>query len=249
MNQRSGDEWKAARNQCVTGTDVGIIMGCNQWVTPTKLLYQKITGEEPNVSEYGKYLMDLGTKFEGSALGGFEFEEMCATGKSVTGFVPGMTPHLEYSWLTGTPDFIIDKWGEKCIVEIKTHWYPTAKEAMPIQCVEDMPPKHWCQVQTYMEIFNYEFAYLYSWTLENGSTLFYVKRYKRCWEKSIFPQIQHFRDVYERNMRNPSSGESIEGVLRWGRGQKQATIDIVMEAMRRSTVKVEFGHERPIIDL
>jgi hypothetical protein len=112
------------------------------------------------------------------------------------GYVPGMSPHQELNWFTGTPDYILDcGCGMKAVVEVKTHWYPTTELAKPIATVKDIPLKYWLQVQSYMEILNLDYGILWSWTLYNGYSQFLMYRTKDFWNDWIKGRIILFRNM------------------------------------------------------
>lgn len=191
MNQRSGDEWKAARHDVITGTDVGKILGCDSQCSRTKLLGCKIAGIDPaeDASDYAKHLMELGKAFEPVALGAFK-EVREAHGLDYEGVVPGMKAHSLVPWFVGTPDFILDDGG--AVVEIKTHFYPSAARARPFECVQRIPSRHWLQVQAYMEILDVDTGFLWSWTMENGGSCFEIRRAKMFWIQTVMPELSEF---------------------------------------------------------
>ena len=65
MDERSGEEWKMARYECVTGTDIGKIMGCYDNCSRKRLLESKIKKIDlmENATEYTKILLSLGNEF------------------------------------------------------------------------------------------------------------------------------------------------------------------------------------------
>ena len=109
MNERSGLAWKEARYESITGSDVSKIMGCDDRISPRMLCYNKIYKIDPldNPDHITKNLLYLGNQFEACALADFR-KTFMERKFSYNGYVPGMSPHLLFSWFTGTPDYICD---------------------------------------------------------------------------------------------------------------------------------------------
>jgi len=247
MNERSGQKWIDARYNCVTSTDIGKIMGCDDSCSRRMLMDYKLNKIDPqeNTSEYTKLLLKLGSEFESAALSECQLK-FRNHHISSNGFIPGMTPHPEMNWLTGTPDYIMDHQnGYKCVVEVKTHWNPTPEEARPIQSVETIPLKYWLQIQAYMEILNFDYyGYLWSWTINNGSRCYRIRRDKKFWLTTILPEILLFRNIFE------GLDPNIDDLL-FKRGQKGELVIKVRNAMVNSSklllVDGEFrNHSIPI---
>ena len=102
-----------------------------------------------------------------------------------------------FSWITGTPDYIIDHVnGYKAIIEVKKHWHPSPSEAQPISDVSLLPLKHWLQVQTYLEINDLTVGYLWSWTILNSHTCLRIRRDRDFFQNVILPEVLKFRHGY-----------------------------------------------------
>ena len=173
-------------------------MGCDYRCSRSKLLELKLLKKDPleNADEFTKMLLKLGNEFEPAALSAFQLA-FRKRKLSFNGYVPGMTPHPNFKWFTGTPDYIMDLNGYKCVVEIKTHWNESPETATPISCVQCIPLRHWLQVQAYLEILDLQIGYLWSWTINHGSSCFRINREKMFWDSIVFPEVLFFRSVYE----------------------------------------------------
>ena len=232
MNQRTGEEWKQARYECVTGTDVAKIMGCDDSCSRKKLMELKIARVDPmdTASDYTKHMVSLGTTFERAALSEFRLvAAQCELGKN--GYVPGMSPHPVYDWFTGTPDYILEAPdGTKCVVEIKTHWFPSACEACPMDI---MKKKHWLQVQSYLEILDLNVGYLWSWTMSNGYALFRIERARDFWNGVVWPQILFFHDIFE--FKRSLSVQYNDNQLAFGPYEKLRMEELVTVEMDKTT--------------
>jgi predicted phage-related endonuclease len=169
MNERSGDDWKNKRYECVTGTDISMIMGCNT-ILRMALCRSKVNKTEllANTNELTKNYLFLGREFENPALTEFRLEYIRSK-RGLSGYVPGMIAHRDHPWLTGTPDYILNHWdGKQILVEVKTHWNPSSEKVWPIMTFDAIPPKYWLQIQAYLLILNLDTGYIWSWTLKNG---------------------------------------------------------------------------------
>ena len=186
-----------------------------------------------NASDFTKRLLYLGSEFEKAAL--LEFQNVFRLlNLGGNGYVPGMSPHVNNSWLTGTPDYILDHVdGFKAVIEVKTHWHPNASEARPISEVERVPLKHWLQVQTYLEIQDLPVGYLWSWTMKNGNTCFRINRDRGFFDGVILPQIMKFRRAYEFGTCSNDDIDlrSVLSQMTFMRGERKQLMDLVYEAM------------------
>jgi len=237
MNERSGESWKIARYNSVTGTDVAKIMGCDERITPKMLLYNKLHMIDPleKADPFTQSLLNLGNKYEGCALSDFR-NIFLKKDLSYNGYVPEMSAHRDYHWFTGTPDYICDYWDNlKRVVEVKTHWYPNPQEAMPIKLPEDIPLKYWLQVQSYLEIMDIETGFLWSWTVQNGGRCHSIQRYREYWTKFVLPRILKFRSLWADAIENPSCEVDILNQLVFQRGEKRDLKEITTIAMNDST--------------
>ena len=190
-----------------------------------------------NAPYFTRTIVDLGNTFEPVALARFKAVSK-EIGIGSNGFVPGMTPHSDFDWFTGTPDYILEAPdGKKCIVELKTHWYPSPEDAEPMQ---NMIKKHWLQVQAYLEILNIDLGYLFSWTIENGYTLFSIQRARDFWATVIWPQVMLFRDAFESGREVwPEYRNDILSQLNFRSGEKRSLCESVTCEMDKTTTQIE----------
>lgn len=241
--ERQGAEWLKARYHAVTGTDVGKILGCDRETSRTKLLKTKAKEIDPlaTAGPITQTYLFLGRQFEAPAL---EYFKSWASSNWIgyRGYVPGMTTHPIFKWLTGTPDYVMEKSnGDKAIVEIKTHFWPELTRATPIQSVDEIPLKHWLQVQTYMEIYDLNEGWLFSWTFSNGYTVFKLARDKDFWDRWVFPQIWLFWRILETVRNKYGSKEWMEAStdLKWRKGHRKEMVDLVSARVVKTTT--QFG--------
>lgn len=241
---RDGEQWKLSRYGCVTGTDVAKILGVDSSVSRRKLFESKLAHTDPiyNAGPYLKHLLEMGKIHEPVARE--QFIGCMRHGNddgSYSYIVPGMEVHRDYPWLTGTPDlFICDSNGDiHGIVEIKCHFHPEPYSAVPFQRKDELPLKHWLQIQTYMEIKNVENGYVWSWTLGNGATLFNIRRMDRfVFEQCIIPMLSQFHDFLKMyyDAGHPTvAPKSVLEYLTFRRGKK-AIIHDVLESQFDDTV-------------
>jgi len=206
-------------------------------------MYQKINKLDPldSAPEFTKYIVGLGNTFEHAALAHFR-RVASEIGIGKVGYIPGMSPHPIYNWFTGTPDYILEAPdGTKCVVEVKTHWYPSVDEARPM---EFMFMKHWLQVQSYLEILNLDVGYLWSWTMSNGYALFRIDRAKIFWNDVVWPQVFLFRHVFERQQSFLMFRNEILNKLTFRSHEKQRMEQVVFDEMNRTTQIIEMKNEQ-----
>lgn len=140
-------EWLADRRKGIGGSDVATILGLNKWKSPYQLWLEK-TGQidlEESDSEpayWGNVLEEVVAK---------EFSER--TGKKVRRRNQ-VFEHREYRFLRANIDR--DVVGENALLECKTANQFLAKDWDG----EEIPTSYLCQVQHYMNVMNYDHAYI-----------------------------------------------------------------------------------------
>lgn len=152
-------EWLEARRTHITGTDVGIICGVNQYTTPYELWFEKTTGlskfQDNDATLLGRHLEPfVGILFEdqtGKAIQTHPSEPFPNTttlvlnheGKDVTIYKP-----INQTIFAGTPDAFVINNGEYNVLEIKTmnpNYYQYLKKQG-----KEYPESYYLQVQHYM---------------------------------------------------------------------------------------------------
>lgn len=211
--EQGSDAWRDARFRCVTGTDVGRILGVDTGFSRTKLLCckrEKKDGTE-NCGAFARSLMENGKRFEDTCRDSWKawFEAVSAPGEDTSGFVPTMHADAELPWFTGSPDYILP--GRKMLLECKTHFYPNITDAQPVQRVGDVKLKHYLQIQAYLKIMGYHTAYLCSWTLCKGYTIFGVSWDEQLWLNVVKPAIVEFKKAMDAESVGASSMRMLPG--------------------------------------
>lgn len=242
--RRESKEWKDIRFNYVTGTDVGKIMLCDSTCSREKLFKCKLYHTDPcdNVNSYTKTLLELGKSFEELALDDFKMCPYSKVEDLENGFVPTIFRHNNLIYLYGTPDYILP--GKKELLEIKTHFYPSIFNALPITDRHSIPMKYYLQIQAYLEILDYNKAYLWSWTLNNGASLFIVYRDKSLFNGVIKGIIEFFYSRLEsaRECQNLEQLQ-ISKSLRAKRGEAEILHAKISDSIEVSTS--EIGHFYP----
>jgi predicted phage-related endonuclease len=192
------EEWQNARYDNVTCTDIGKILGVDTGCSRRMLLKTKLERRDPllNANEMTQSLLRMGLIFETTVKATFKRMWESSLMETEEGFTPSMHSHTHIPWFTGTPDYIIP--GKRALAEFKSHFFPSIDEVTPIGDVTLIPPKHYLQVQGYLEIMDYDVGYLLSWTLKNGATLFKIKRDQYLFNQVIKPAITEFHDWMDR---------------------------------------------------
>lgn len=243
------DDWRNARFDCVTATDVGKILGLDAYVSRKRLLESKFDKIDPSedANETGKYLMMMGRTFEEAAKKSY----ILHTGER-DGFTPSLHAHCQCPFLTGSPDYLVP--SKRKVVEFKTHFYPNMVDVTPIADVRNIPLKYYLQVQTYLEIMDYDVADLFSWTILNGETLFRINRDRPLFESVIRPFVFEFMTWMEdiRDTRKDSSIYlSTISKARHRPGEKTNILDCVLNSLLSNTVRnderdnIPSGRPRP----
>ena len=216
------EEWKEARYEYVTATDIGKILGVDTNISRKKLLELKVTRKEKDVSQFSRVLMDLGRGFESSAIRDFE-----KFYRSKYGAFEGRSPlvlfvHEKIPYFAGTPDFVIRSPTPK-VVEIKCHFFPSVETACPYYNEDEIPLKYYLQVQGYLELMNLDEGVLFSWTLFNGFSVFRVVRDKFLWETIIMPHIDQFCEWMRKSAHSIESAAFLEcqREARWKSREKE----------------------------
>lgn len=186
------DEWKNARYDNITCTDLGKILGMDQTCSRKKLLVSKWERRDllENASDFTKALINKGKEFEASAMADYKLWRLRSGYTENAGFVPSMHQDEEAPGITGSPDMLIP--GARTVVEFKTHWFPDVESAQPFT-IDRIPAKYYLQVQGYLQIMKYQTGHLFSWTLNNGYRVFEIDRDISLWERAIKPPCITFK--------------------------------------------------------
>lgn len=230
---QGSDAWREARYACVTGTDVGRILGTDKDCSRTKLLACKRAKKETteNCSGFGRSLMENGKRFEDTCRESWKawFEAVSAPGEDTSGFVPTMHSDAELPWFTGSPDYVIP--GRRMLLECKTHFYPNIADAAPVQSVQDVKLKHYLQIQAYLRIMRYHTAYLCSWTLCRGYTIFGLSYDEDLFRGLVMPAIVEFK-------RNLSAPDVDSEYMRMRPGEAGRNMAAVYDSLLRHCARL-----------
>jgi putative phage-type endonuclease len=230
--QHGSEEWAARRWDSVTGTDVGKILGQDPETSRLRLLLCKAKKEEPASTPYGQELMALGREFERVAL-----EEYLLWSREWNqGKVPNLTVHTDYPWLAGTPDWL--NTASNTVVELKTKFHPSPRLAGVPRSPEEIPLKHYMQVQTYMEILGSEHGRLLAWSPMNGYSVWEAVRDRQLMSE-VLPELSYFHSQVEELRAVGVYTEAGTSVLAKGRaeyGQKARWAKLIWESIKKSVV-------------
>lgn len=197
---RSGENWLAERRKYVTGTDVGIILGLNEYCSRRMLVSQKAGRHETPDNDY----MLFGRKCEDMAADSYfrwmqldsSINWVCEEGEftvSDDGMCAGTPDDMlfaEGNYLDSTVPWMREFNG-RMPIEYKTRSYPTIGSALPYTD-EELPLKYWLQLQHYMYITKSTCGAMHVWTVCGGRTTFIYKFMAEFYEKTILPQISKF---------------------------------------------------------
>ena len=227
------EAWRQLRFDCVTGTDVASILGLND-TSRMRLLTLKAKREEEEPNQYGKDLMALGNTFEPVA----RAQYLAWSGKAQQP-TPPLFRHENITWLVGSPDLL--DYDDKIVVEFKTRFYPSPAEASPFRTIESIPLKYYLQVQTYMEIMDWDRGHLFVWSPRNGWSLFEFRRDRNLFE-AIRMELERFHEVLLRLKRvgaDSTEGKELIGKARMKPGEKEQWVMAVWNSMKENTVHLK----------
>lgn len=142
----SRDEWLDARRAGIGGSDVGAIMGFNQYKSAYQVFLEKTGQYHEEVDNEAVYF--------GNALEDFVAQEFAKrTGKKVRR-LNKMLVHPEHDFMLANLDRVVV--GERAVLECKTA-SEYVKEAWE---GEEIPASYLCQVHHYLTVTGFEKAYI-----------------------------------------------------------------------------------------
>eukprot|EP00727_Mastigamoeba_balamuthi_P000666 m51a1_g10597 hypothetical protein (245) ;mRNA; r:31754-32488 len=192
--EQGSASWIESRFSHVTATDLGKILGVDTTCSRTKLLLSKINHTDllKKAPPVTKKLVQNGKLFEESACAAYTAWRF-HNGFTDAGFTPMMYSHKQFPFITGSPDHLFP---DTCIVaEFKTHFYPSFDRSQPIESVQRIPLRYYLQVQTYLNIMEWDIGHLFSWTPMNGHSLFHISRDPQLWETLLVPSARWFYEL------------------------------------------------------
>ncbi|MFS0817112.1 lambda-exonuclease family protein [Lysinibacillus sp. 1P01SD] len=178
----SRDEWLDARRAGIGGSDVGAIMGFNQYKSAYQVFLEKT----------GQYYEEVDNEavYFGNALEDFVAQEFAKrTGKKVRR-LNKMLVHPEHDFMLANLDRVVV--GERAVLECKTA-SEYVKEAWE---GEEIPASYLCQVHHYLAVTGFEKAYI---AVLVGGNKFIWKEIERD-EEFIQILIDREKDFWENHV-------------------------------------------------
>lgn len=178
----SRDEWLDARRAGIGGSDVGAIMGFNQYKSAYQVFLEKTGQYHEEVDNEAVYF--------GNALEDFVAQEFAKrTGKKVRR-LNKMLVHPEHDFMLANLDRVVV--GERAVLECKTA-SEYVKEAWE---GEEIPASYLCQVHHYLAVTGFEKAYI---AVLVGGNKFIWKEIERD-EEFIEILIDREKDFWENHV-------------------------------------------------
>lgn len=178
----SRDEWLDARRAGIGGSDVGAIMGFNQYKSAYQVFLEKTGQYHEEVDNEAVYF--------GNALEDFVAQEFAKrTGKKVRR-LNKMLVHPEHDFMLANLDRVVV--GERAVLECKTA-SEYVKEAWE---GEEIPASYLCQVHHYLAVTGFEKAYI---AVLVGGNKFIWKEIERD-EEFIQILIDREKDFWENHV-------------------------------------------------
>jgi putative phage-type endonuclease len=183
---QGSDEWIQKRKQCITATDLPVILEDSPWKTRYKLWKEKV-----GLSEVEKPNLRMIRGLELEPIARKEFENVTGTRMK-----PVVVFHSEYPWMMASLDGRSK--CQKFIVEIKC----ASKVDHEVAKKGQIPKKYYAQVQTQLAVTNLKMAYYFSFDGKEGVIVevnrddIYIERliekaieFKRCIDQFIPPEM------------------------------------------------------------
>ena len=139
------DEWYKIRNNIITASDVGTILGNNKYSSKRDVLIKKI--KKKNFK--GNYITNWGHKYEHIAI------DLFSKMNNIKIYGAGLLIHDKYNWLGASPDGILE--NDK-LIEIKCPIKRNIDYSIPIYYLN--------QIQIQLEVCNFESCYLFQCKFE-----------------------------------------------------------------------------------
>lgn len=178
----SRDEWLDARRAGIGGSDVGAIMGFNQYKSAYQVFLEKTGQYHEEIDNEAVYF--------GNALEDFVAQEFAKrTGKKVRR-LNKMLVHPEHDFMLANLDRVVV--GERAVLECKTA-SEYVKEAWE---GEEIPASYLCQVHHYLAVTGFEKAYI---AVLVGGNKFIWKEIERD-EEFIQILIDREKDFWENHV-------------------------------------------------
>ena len=139
--EAGSEEWHEARKGAIGGSEIGTIMGLNQYESAYALMAKKL-GKIPT-EKLDNWAIRFGQKFEQPILELFQDEH-----PHFEIYTTGTYAHPELPYMHANPDALAKVNGKWVIVEVKTsknYWY-------------EIPPSYIAQVRWYMSVMNIDSA-------------------------------------------------------------------------------------------
>lgn len=185
---KSKEDWHAIRSQGLGGSDIGVVLGLNDFKTPYQLWLEK-TGQIEIEDISDKVAIQVGNSLEQLVADIFTQETGIEVQKdNKTHF------HKDYPFLLANIDRKIV--GERALLECKTTSVFNKKSWEG----DDIPASYFMQVQHYLNVLDYDFAYIavivgnhefiYK-KIERDQELIelYTKRVEKFWNENILKKI------------------------------------------------------------
>lgn len=232
-------EWHEFRLNGIGGSEVGSILNLNKWETAARIFHEKINNIETQKEdtqfmfwgrEHENKIAETWQYFDGTEEGFIQNKKdnkIIRKCRRINGYV--VNP--DYPWLFASLDRLINKEGgvnfltgevlkEECVLECKTlsHWAAQAwQEGMPIYFLT--------QIQTYMIVFEVDYAEIAILKDGNNFSVEYIKRddtlcdqiisiTKSWWYDRVVPakEAMKKRDSYQ-EQGNTKGYESQEAII------------------------------------
>jgi hypothetical protein len=179
-------EWHAQRNNAVCASEVAQLLGLDEHTSRASVIKRKLGLEvvkpnawRDNMFAWGHALEPMGIEIASNLLGAPVVQL-------------GSLQHDRWPILQGEPDGVCSFNGKLFPVEVKTRCWPSMDDAFPYESEEDIPLKHWCQVQLYLELLNCDEGMLINVTLKHGFSYFWIRRDINFFHSFVVPLLEEF---------------------------------------------------------
>lgn len=193
MIEQRSPEWFSQRKGKITDSNVGAILGVNEYKSPADVMRQMVRewhGAEPEfksniASEYGK-------ASESTAMQNLELFHLSAPVEEA-----GLYIHKDIDWLCSTPNGLI---GNDGALEIKCPFGLRDKESPEFKSLFNQP-KDFAKVQVLLACTGRTWCAFYQWS-QHGDD-YHEQAFSQAWFDEALPKLKAFYDAYLIERENP----------------------------------------------
>ena len=119
---------------------------------------------------------------------------------------------------------------------MKCHFHPSPITSTPYLSILDIPLKYYLQVQGYLNIVGVDTGYLFSWTINNGWTLFKITYDRTLFDQVVALEGYQFHVRLQEAKELAREGKAVEtDYLKFKSGEKKALEEKIRYSLKTNT--------------